>query len=119
MKILIADDSKLIRKIIEGSLTKEGFDVFEAENGQIAVKIALKEQPDIILLDYMMPEMNGLEVCRILKDHEETKEIPIFILSAHRDEEVFLGAMDIGIKGYITKPFNIKEVIEKIKLAIE
>jgi len=119
MKILIADDSKLIRQIIVSSFKKEGFTVFEAENGQVALKIALKEKPDAILLDYMMPEMNGLEVCRILKEHDETKDSPVFILSAHREDHIFLDAMDVGVKGYITKPFNFKEVIDRVKSVLE
>lgn len=119
MKILIADDSKLIRQIITKSFEKEGHTVFEAEDGQIAIKVALEELPDIILLDYMMPEMNGLEVCRILNEHEEMKKTSIFILSAHRDEKIFLNAMELGVKGYITKPFDIKDVFEKVKASIE
>jgi DNA-binding response OmpR family regulator len=119
MKILIADDSKFIRQILVAAFKKEGFEVFEAQDGQVALKEALSNQPDAILIDYMMPEMNGLEVSRILKEHEETKNTPVFVLSAHREDHIFIDAMDAGVKGYITKPFDIKEVIEKIKSALE
>lgn len=82
VRILVVEDEENIRKILEYSLKIDGFDVFLAENGRMALELAQTEKPDVILLDWMMPEMDGLAVLSRLKNNKETEDIPVFMLTA-------------------------------------
>ena len=111
-KILVVDDEKPIRDILVYNLQKEGYDVLEAEDGEKAIEFALSNKPDLILLDIMLPKVDGLTVCKRLR---HTLNVPILILSA-KDEEIdkILG-LELGADDYITKPFSVRELMARVK----
>jgi DNA-binding response OmpR family regulator len=110
--ILIVDDEKTIVDMLVYNLQKEGYSTLEANDGEEAVKIALESKPDLVLLDIMLPKMDGLAVCKRIR---QSLNIPILMISA-KDEEIdkILG-LELGADDYITKPFNILEVKARIK----
>lgn len=110
--ILIVDDEKPIMDILVYNLKKEGYETLEAGDGVTAVNLALEKKPDLILLDIMLPGMDGLTVCKKIRN---TLNIPIIMLSA-KDEEIdkILG-LELGADDYITKPFSVRELIARIK----
>jgi len=116
-KILIVDDDPLIRNLlgqILESFEEKGVQLLNANNGIVAIEIVKKEKPDIIFLDVMMPKMNGFEVCSIIKNDLLLNNIYIIMLTAKGQEIDKQKAKGIGADFYITKPFNIKEIIEKV-----
>ncbi|NOR55261.1 MAG: response regulator [Sulfurovum sp.] len=115
MKILIVDDIVNNREILKDRMVEFNFDIIEAENGESALSMTENENPDLILLDIMMPGMDGFEVCRILKENPSTKDIPIIFLSALNDTSDKVKAFELGAVDYISKPFNGLEVISRIK----
>lgn len=110
--ILVVDDEKPIRDILVYNLQKEGYETIEAEDGETAIKLALDNKIDLILLDIMLPKVDGLTVCQRLR---HTLNVPILILSA-KDEEIdkILG-LELGADDYITKPFSVRELIARVK----
>lgn len=112
MKILIVDDEKLIRDVIKEYAKIESFTVFEAENGIEALKVLDEENIDVIVLDIMMPKMDGYTAYSEIK---KTKQIPTIILSARSEEYDKLLSFDLGVDDYLTKPFSPKELIARIK----
>ncbi len=110
--ILVVDDEKPIRDILVYNLQKEGYGTIEAEDGETAIKVALDKRVDLILLDIMLPKVDGLTVCQRLR---HTLNVPILILSA-KDEEIdkILG-LELGADDYITKPFSVRELIARVK----
>jgi DNA-binding response OmpR family regulator len=116
-KILIVDDDPLIRNLLEQILEpfqEHGVELMTAENGVVALEIITKERPNIIFLDVMMPKLNGFEVCKIVKNDNEIKNSYIIMLTAKGQEVDKLKAKDVGVDCYITKPFNIGELIGKV-----
>lgn len=113
-KILVVDDEVNITQILEFSIEAEGFDVITAQNGEDAIEKARREQPDLIILDIMMPKIDGYEACRILKANPLTKHIPVVLLTAKgREVDKRLG-YEVGATDYIVKPFSPNKLIEKI-----
>lgn len=117
-KILIIDDEENIRELVKYNLEKAGFKTVECGDGVTAVALTKQEKPDLLLLDLMLPEMDGLEVCRALKQQQDTTAIPIIMLTA-KDEEVdkILG-LELGADDYLTKPFSSRELIARIKAVL-
>ena len=111
-KILVVDDERPIVDILKFNLEKEGFEVLTADNGASALETALSQNPDLILLDIMLPKMDGFDVCRKVR---EKSNVPIIMITA-RDEEVdkVLG-LELGADDYITKPFSVRELIARVK----
>ena len=103
--ILVVDDDYFFADLVEDTLS-ENSDVIYASNGAMALEIASQKQPDVILLDVMMPEIHGYEVCRRLKAHHRTKYIPIIFLTSLGEESSQKIGFDLGAEGYITKPFD-------------
>lgn len=113
-KILVVDDEVNITQILEFSMGAEGYEVITASNGEEAIDKARKEQPDLIILDIMMPRIDGYEACRILKANPITKNIPVVLLTAKgRDIDKRLG-YEVGATDYIVKPFSPNKLIERI-----
>lgn len=115
MKLLIVDDEVLIRDVIKEYCLNENYDVCEASNGLDALEIINKENIDLIVLDIMMPKLDGFSLCKQIKD----KNIPIIILSARTDEFDKLMGFDLGIEDYVTKPFSPKELMARIKVILK
>jgi len=114
-KILIVDDEKNIVDILKFNLKKEGFSTIEAYDGEQAVELALSERPDLILLDVMLPKMDGFTVCRKLR---QTLSTPILMLTAKEEEVDKVLGLELGADDYITKPFSQRELMARIKANI-
>ena len=114
-KILIVDDEPDIQRVVQTALGREDRTVIAASNGIEAVDKALSELPDLIILDIMMPRMNGYQVCRLLKNEPLTWDIPIMILSAKYKEKDRLYSMSIGADEYVVKPFRLEDLTDKVE----
>jgi len=114
-KILVVDDKKEIRLLLNQYLTKEGFEITLAEDGQKALFIARQEKPDLILLDLMMPEMGGYEFMRVYNREADT---PIIILTAKLEENDKVVGLELGADDYITKPFSMRELTARIRAVL-
>jgi len=117
-KILIVDDDTSITLSISFVLEKEGYAVIIAVDGEEAVKKAKEELPHLIVLDIMLPKINGFEVCKRLKANAQTREIHIIMLTAKGDEKDKRLAEELGVNGYITKPFNIDTLLSEIRKGV-
>ena len=106
-KILVVDDEESIVKIIEYNLKKEGYEVICAGDGETACKLAFSENPDLILLDIMMPIMDGYEVCKKVREKSNT---PIIMLTARAEEVDKVVGLELGADDYVTKPFGIENL---------
>ena len=114
-KILVVDDEVDLVETIRFPLEMEGFHVLVSYNGEDALNQARKENPDLILLDIMLPKLDGYKVCRLLKFDERYKHIPILMLTAKTQEKDKQTGMETGADEYITKPFDIDQLMEKVK----
>lgn len=113
-KILVVDDEVYLLQILDFSLGAEGYEVVTAEDGEQALNKAKSEQPDLIVLDIMMPKVDGYEACRKLKQDPSMKDVPVILLTAKgRDIDRKLG-LEVGADDYITKPFSPNKLLEKI-----
>lgn len=117
-KILIVDDELDTLFILRKALESENYQVIEASSGQEAIEITLSSHPDLILLDLMMPGMDGIEVCRILKDENFTSHIPIIMLTAKGDVDEKIEGIETGADDYVTKPFDLGELRARIKMIL-
>lgn len=116
--VLVVDDEKDITDLVSYNLTQEGFRVLVADNGYEAVEIAKKKRPDIVVLDWMMPEMDGLEACRCLRKCPDTENVPIIMLTAKVDLTDKVLGLEMGADDYLTKPFHIRELLARIHAMI-
>jgi two-component system alkaline phosphatase synthesis response regulator PhoP len=114
-KILIVDDEQDILELIRHTLNKDGFEVHVAVNGQQAIEKAKKLLPDLILMDVMMPVMDGMEACRLIKDDATIKDIPIVFLTARSEEFAELAGFEAGADDYIAKPIRSRVLLSRIK----
>ena len=114
-KILVVDDSKFARTILVNGLKKNDFTTVEAENGKEAVEIAKIEKPNLIIMDVVMPVQDGLEATSILKNLEETKRIPILILTGQNSKQQILEGFNAGADEYLCKPFKFNELLSTVK----
>ncbi len=115
-KILVVDDEADLVETVRFPLEAEGFHVLTSYNGEDALNQARKEKPDLILLDLMLPKLDGYKVCRLLKFDERYKHIPILMLTAKTQERDKLLGKETGANEYITKPFDIDDLINKVKV---
>ncbi|MCA1753547.1 MAG: EAL domain-containing protein [Spirochaeta sp.] len=113
--ILIADDNKINRLVVTATLKGHDYRVVEAADGQEAVEVALREHPDLILMDMMMPVMDGLNATSILKEHNATNRTPVLMLTALSETEDRIKAFDAGVTGFLTKPFDRMELLAHIR----
>ena len=114
-KILIVDDDRDILEFLSYNLKKEGFEVFKAENGKIGLEVAIKEIPDLILLDVMMPEMDGIETCYQIKEKPELKNVIVAFLTARNEDYSEISGLEAGADDYISKPVRPRVLISRIK----
>lgn len=115
MKILITDDEEPIRELIKYNVEKAGFETVCAENALQAVQLARTQSPSLVLLDLMLPDMSGLDVCRILKGDDATRSIPIIMVTAKTEEADIVTGLELGADDYITKPFSPKILVARIQ----
>lgn len=118
-KILVAEDEPDIRGLISFSLRYAGYSVVEALNGEEAVKKALEELPDLVLLDVRMPKLSGYEVCKLLKTQDSTRDIPVIFLSARGQEAEIKRGLELGAEEYILKPFAPDEFNRRVGSILE
>ena len=111
-KILVVEDEENILEAIKYSLTSEGFDVYGAEDGEKGLEMARELGPDLVLLDVMLPKIDGFEVCRILR---KDMDLPVFMLSAKAEEIDRVVGLEIGADDYITKPFSMRELVVRVR----
>ncbi len=114
-KILIVEDEESLLKLESILLTSKGYDVLGVPNGQAALDAIEEEHPDLVLLDIMLPEIDGFEVCRRIKSNQQTRHIPVIMLTAKKSREDMARGEKVGADWYITKPFKSAMVIETIQ----
>ena len=119
MKLLIADDEASIRGLVRVTLEGEGFEIFEAADGEAAMEIARAQHPTLILLDVMMPRLDGLEVCRRLKGEPATKDIVIVLLTAMAQDTDRERGLSAGADDYLTKPFSPLALLKMVEAVRE
>lgn len=112
MRILVADDEPNIRELVRLYLSKEGYDLEFASNGPEALEKALGTQPDLVLLDLMMPKLDGFEVTKGIR---EQSDVPILMLTVRKEDTVKVAGLELGADDYLTKPFNPKELVARVK----
>ena len=115
-RVLIVEDEKKIVDILSFNLSREGYDTLEALDGKTGLQLALEQDPDLILLDLMLPEMNGFDVCRTLR--QQGKTTPIIMLTAREEETDKVLGLELGADDYITKPFSMRELLARVKANI-
>jgi two-component system phosphate regulon response regulator PhoB len=120
--ILIIEDEPDISELIEYSLTQSGYSIIVSDNGEKGIEFARKHSPDLILLDLMLPGINGIDVCRVLKNDKDTSEVSIIMLTALGQEEDIIKGLETGADDYVTKPFSfpvlearIQSVLRRVK----
>ena len=116
--ILVVDDERDLLDLIEYNLKKEGFKVLNAENGEEGINKAKEHRPDLILLDIMMPKMDGLEAVEIMRKDEDLKKTPIIFLTARSDEKTEIDGLNKGGDDYITKPISTTKLVSRIKAVL-
>ena len=112
-KILVVEDERNIVDILTFNLGREGYDTLEALDGAEGLRLALAEDPDLILLDLMLPKMDGFEVCRRLR--EQGRATPVIMLTAREEETDKVLGLELGADDYITKPFSMRELLARVK----
>jgi phosphate regulon transcriptional regulator PhoB len=117
-KILIVDDEKDIVDLISYNLEKEGFVTIKAYDGESALELAKARKPDLVVLDLMLPGIRGLEVCKFIRKNPATETLPIIMLTAKGDQVDKILGLEMGADDYITKPFNVKELIARIRAVL-
>ena len=114
-RILVAEDEPDVLSLISSNLVSAGFNVIKAENGLVALNQAKETLPSLIVLDLMLPELSGLEVCKLLKKEPQTSQIPIIMLTAKAEEVDRIVGLELGADDYLTKPFSPRELVLRVK----
>ena len=115
MKILVAEDSSTVRRLVAARLIADGFEVVEAEDGLAALELARRVAPDLVVLDKVMPKLDGFEVVRALREDPATRALPIVMLTERSNEEDVLGGLDLGVEEYMSKPFSPRELSLRVR----
>jgi DNA-binding response OmpR family regulator len=118
MKILVADDSSTVRRVVSARLTADGHDVVEAEDGEQALALARAEQPALLVLDKVMPKLDGFEVVRALRADPATRRLPIVMLTDRAGEDDVLDGLGLGVDEYMPKPFSPRELSMRVSRAL-
>lgn len=117
-RILICDDDPVILRLLQVNLELEGYDVLLAHHGEDAIEVATAEHPDLVILDIMMPKLDGYQTCERLKANDETKEIPVVFLSAKAQQTDIERGKEFGVADYLTKPFDPNDLIDVVERLI-
>lgn len=115
-KILVADDEQEIRNLLDHFLKGQGYEVILASDGNEALKLASEKNPQVIILDIKMPGLDGLEVCKRLREKEQTKLIPVIVITGFEDNK--MEALNIGADDFVNKPFDMAEISSRVKSAL-
>ena len=118
LKMLIVEDEEALLDLLKFNFNKEGYKIDTATDGEIALEKILHKPPDIIILEWMLPELSGIELCRRIRKHKEHKNIPIIMLTAKGEEEDKLRGLETGADDYITKPFSVNELVARVKAVL-
>jgi len=113
--IFVVEDEKPIQELLQYNLEKEGFKVSSSANGEEALETIKEKIPDLILLDWMLPDLSGIKICQYLKQDKTVKDIPVIMLTAKGEEEDKIKGFNIGVEDYMTKPFSFPELLVRIK----
>jgi two-component system phosphate regulon response regulator PhoB len=116
--VLIAEDEGALITLLRYNLEREGYRVLEAQDGEEALLIAAEEKPDLVLLDWMLPQLSGIEVCRRLRGRQETRNVPIIMLTARGEEGDRIRGLDTGADDYMTKPFAMTELLARLRAVL-
>jgi len=114
-KVLIVDDDPAMLRLLEKYVTENGFDVLQATNGRDALELVLAEAPPIVITDWMMPEMDGVELCRALRQHEGVRFVYIIIVTAHSEIDRVTEAFEAGVDDFVSKPFRRPELVARLR----
>lgn len=117
-RVLLVEDEYAQREVLAYNLEAEGFDVIQADNGEDALLLVDEDQPDIIILDWMMPKVSGIEVCRRLKMRPETRAIPVIMLSARAEEVDRVRGLETGADDYVVKPYSMVELMARARAQV-
>lgn len=117
-KVLIVEDEEALTTLLEYNLTREGFDVEIAGDGEEALSSVRDRAPDIVILDWMLPKVSGIEVCRRIRSAPETRNLPIVMLTARSEEPDRIRGLDTGADDYITKPFSTNELVARLRAVL-
>ncbi len=113
--VLVAEDEGALVTLLRYNLEREGYRVVEATDGEEAILLAAEEKPDLVLLDWMLPQLSGIEVCRRLRAKPETRNVPIIMLTARGEEADRIRGLNTGADDYITKPFSMTELLARLR----
>lgn len=113
--VLVVEDETALVTLLHYNLEREGYRVLEARDGEEAMLVAAEEKPDVVILDWMLPQLSGIEVCRRLRTRQETRNIPIIMLTARGEETDRIRGLDTGADDYITKPFSMTELLARLR----
>ena len=116
--VLVIEDEIHILELLRYNLEAAGYKVITSENGKEGLDKAFEGKPDLVILDLMLPDVDGLEICKILKKNDETKNIPIIMLTAKSEEFDKVLGLELGADDYITKPFSVRELLARIKAVL-
>lgn len=117
-RILVVDDEEDILELVKFNLSREGYDVVIAASGEKAIDLARKEPPHLIVLDLMLPGIDGLEVTRLIKNNPETRQIPIVMLTAKGEEPDVVAGLELGADDYVTKPFSPRILLARVRAVL-
>jgi DNA-binding response OmpR family regulator len=118
-KLLIVDDNPNVLKLLKISLSKAGYDIVEAENGEVALEVAAKENPDLIVSDIMMPKMDGIELCWMIRENSDIPLVPFIFLTSFEDPETEIRGFRAGADEYLHKPIDRKELLSRVEILLE
>lgn len=114
-KILVVEDEPDIRKLVQYNLAQERFSVLEAEDGEQALKLLQREKPSLVILDLMLPGLSGMELCKVLRQRNDTAKLPILMLTAKAGEADRIVGLEMGADDYLAKPFSPREMVARVK----
>ena len=119
LRVLIVEDEKALAEILEYNFKKQGYAVDTASDGEIALDKIIFKAPDLIILDWMLPKLSGIELCKKVRSNKKIKNIPIIMLTARGEEEDRLKGLEMGADDYVTKPFSINELLARAKAVLK